>query len=1633
MLLGINKLSILLKFVCCRFACRLSNFPSAAVRAAELAHHQRLLLPTHFSLTPTACAAVRAVLRTHFVSAAIRAAELAHHQRLLLPTHFQPLPLHPRPPQRSAQFSTPICRPQPSAQPSSLITSGFFSPPISSHSLAPTPSAANRAVLRTHLPSAAVRAAKLAHHQRLLLPTDFQPLRFTCAMRNSPHPFAVRSRPRSQARSSPAASSPHPFPATPLHSRHPQPSTHFSAPIARPQPSAQPSSLITSGFCSPPISSHSVAPTPSAAVRAVLRTHFPSAAVRTAELAHHQRLLKLPTHFQPLRCTHAIRSRPRSSPHPFPVRSRPRSQARSSPAASSPHPFPTLPCTHAVRNRPRASPHPLPVRSRPRSQARTSPAASSPHPFPATPLHPRHPQPSAHFFAPIIALPQPSAQPSSLITSGFFSPPISSHSVAPTPSAAFRAVLRTHLPVRNRPRSQARTSPAASSPHPFPATPLHPRHPQPSAHFFAPIIALPQPSAQPSSLITSGFFSPPISSHSVAPTPSAAFRAVLRTHLPSAAVRAAELAHHQRLLLPTHFSLTPTACAAVRAVLRTHFVSAAIRAAELAHHQRLLLPTHFQPLPLHPRPPQRSAQFSTPICRPQPSAQPSSLITSGFFSPPISSHSLAPTPSAANRAVLRTHLPSAAVRAAKLAHHQRLLLPTDFQPLRFTCAMRNSPHPFAVRSRPRSQARSSPAASSPHPFPATPLHSRHPQPSTHFSAPIARPQPSAQPSSLITSGFCSPPISSHSVAPTPSAAVRAVLRTHFPSAAVRTAELAHHQRLLKLPTHFQPLRCTHAIRSRPRSSPHPFPVRSRPRSQARSSPAASSPHPFPTLPCTHAVRNRPRASPHPLPVRSRPRSQARTSPAASSPHPFPATPLHPRHPQPSAHFFAPIIALPQPSAQPSSLITSGFFSPPISSHSVAPTPSAAFRAVLRTHLPVRNRPRSQARTSPAASSPHPFPATPLHPRHPQPSAHFFAPIIALPQPSAQPSSLITSGFFSPPISSHSVAPTPSAAFRAVLRTHLPSAAVRAAELAHHQRLLLPTHFQPLPWTHAVRSRPRSSPHPLPVCIRPRSQARSSPAASSPHLFPATPLHPRRPHSPHPFPVRGRPRSRARSSPAASSPPHSFPATPLHTRRPQPSAQFSAPICRPQPSAQPSSLITSGFFSPPISSHPLAATPAFRAVLRTHLPSAAVRAAELAHHQRCLLPFPATPLHPRRPQPSAQPSSLITSGFFSPPISSHAVAPAPSAAVRGVLRTHLPSAAVRAAKLAHHQRLLLPTHFNHSLAPTPSAAVRAVLRTHLPSAAVRAAKLAHHQRLLLPTHLQPPPCTHAVRSRPRSSPHPFPVRSRPRSQARSSPAASSPHPFPATPLHPRRPQPSAHFSAPICRPQPSAQPSSLITSGFFSPSISSHAVALAPSATVRALLRTHCPSAAVRAAKLAHHQRLLLRPFPATPLHPRRLQPSAPFLSLPFPSFSFPFPSFPFLSLPFPSFPFLSLPFPSFPFLSLPFPSFSLPFPSFSFLSLPVPSFPFLSLPFPSFPFLSLPFPSFPFLSLPFSFLSLPFPSVPFLSLPFPSCPFLSLPFPSFSFLSFPFPSFPFLSFPFLSLAPTASAHHRSNQLAPPRG
>ena len=312
----------------------------------------------------------------------------------------------------------------------------------------------------------------------------------------------------------------------------------------------------------------------------------------------------------------------------------------------------------------------------------------------------------------------------------------------------------------------------ACPPHPFPATPLHPRRPQPSASslipsvFFSPATPLhtrrPQPSAQPSSLIPSTFFSPPIFRHSLharRPQPSAQpsslipsgffsppiFHPVPCTHAVRSRPRSqARSSPATPLQLTSSHSLAPT-------------LSAAVRAAKLAHPQRLFFSTHFQPSPctqaVGSRPVVPSGFFSpfpaTPLHprRPQPSAQPSSLIPSGFLSP------------------------------AKLAHPQQLLLPIHFQPL---------PCTHAVRSHQRSQAHSSPAAFCLQPSWLVPSNFFSPSISSHSLAPT--PSASAQPSSLIPSTFVSPPIFRHSLAPTASAAVRA-------------AKLAHPQRFF-LSTHF---------------------------------------------------------------------------------------------------------------------------------------------------------------------------------------------------------------------------------------------------------------------------------------------------------------------------------------------------------------------------------------------------------------------------------------------------------------------------------------------------------------------------------------------------------------------------------------------------------------------------------------------------------------------------------------------------------------------------------------------------------------------------------------------------------------------------------------------------------------
>ena len=325
--------------------------------------------------------------------------------------------------------------------------------------------------------------------------------------------------------------------------------------------------------------------------------------------------------------------------------------------------------------------------------------ACSPHPFPATPLHPRRPQPSASslipsvFFSPATPLhtrrPQPSAQPSSLIPSTFFSPPIFRHSLHARrrqPSAAVRAAKLAH-PQR------------LLLPTHFPPTPLHPRRPQPSA--------------QPNSLIPSHplaptHFQPLPCTHAVRSRPRSQARsspAAFFLHpfpaTPLHPSRWQPSGRPQRLLLPiSSHSLAPTPSAAIRAAKLAHRPAPS---SPQPHPQHLLLPTHFQPPPCTHAVRVRAAK---------------PLIPSTFVSPPIFRHSLAPTA-------------SAAVRAAKLAHPQRFFFVHPFPP---------TPLTQAVRSRLRSQARSSPAASSPHPFPATPLHPRCPQ-------------PPAQPNSLIPSGF----------------------------------------------------------------------------------------------------------------------------------------------------------------------------------------------------------------------------------------------------------------------------------------------------------------------------------------------------------------------------------------------------------------------------------------------------------------------------------------------------------------------------------------------------------------------------------------------------------------------------------------------------------------------------------------------------------------------------------------------------------------------------------------------------------------------------------------------------------------------------------------------------------------
>ena len=229
---------------------------------------------------------------------------------------------------------------------------------------------------------------------------------------------------------------------------------------------------------------------------------------------------------------------------------------------------------------------------------RTCPPSPSPHPFPSIPLRPAHAyralsQPISIHSPARTHRPRTSAAPRSLMPPG---PVFSIHS----PLARTYA----HPLIHNR-----------SSPHPFPSIPLPPHCPRMSAHPRSLMPTRPFPHAFPS--------------------------IPLHAQRPHTCIHASTLALAHRALLPTHFH--PLPCA--------HTVGTCPRASALAH--------------AHP-------------------------ILNSPDSPPISIHSLAPTPS--------TH-----IRASTLAHAYWI----HVHP--FPCAHTVCTHPLI-------HARSCPPDPSPHPF-----------------------------------------------------------------------------------------------------------------------------------------------------------------------------------------------------------------------------------------------------------------------------------------------------------------------------------------------------------------------------------------------------------------------------------------------------------------------------------------------------------------------------------------------------------------------------------------------------------------------------------------------------------------------------------------------------------------------------------------------------------------------------------------------------------------------------------------------------------------------------------------------------------------------------------------------------
>ena len=281
-----------------------------------------------------------------------------------------------------------------------------------------------------------------------------------------------------------------------------------------------------------------------------------------------------------------------------------------------------------------------------------------------------------------------------------------------------------------------------------------------------------------------------------------------------------------------------------------------------------------------------------------------------------------------------------------------------------------------------------------------------------------------------------------------------------------------------------------------------------------------------------------------------------------------------------------------------------------------------------------------------------------------------------------------------------------------------------------------------------------------------------PIGPSPDLFPTFPLHPtvrtrRRIHAcscppallptHFPFPLHKLsahpPRIHARSCPPVLLPTHFQ--RPFHPHPPHTSAhpRSCPPVLLPTPSAhvRPSTLAHAhGSFSLPISDFCLAPI--------SNLFSLHPHRAHTSAHPRSLMPagpspnpFPTVPLHPHRSHTSAHPRSLMPTGT-SPHVFNISLAPAPSAHVRAsVPSTHFqpfPLHPFRLDTSVIHARscppVLLPTWpiSNLSLAPAPSAHVCLSTLAH-----------AHHSfspPISNLSNFQLVPCTHTVRTRPRST-------------------------------------------------------------------------------------------------------------------------------------------------------------------------------------------------------------------------------------------------------------------------------------------